>query len=226
MISAEMVKASVVDIRPPNFPLPSTMAVDANVLYVIGYDFSSLRIAGGGLPSLYQTRDYPAWWKHAAKGKVSFCTTAWILAEVAHVVERAELEIAWRTDAHPLELDPDRPGQDFTPKYVKKLRYHYSDRLQGIRESVVEITLRSIRKQLDYMPRREQEEPEFQRTLDAWRLSAADVTDASLVVRAKQAGVTSILSDDADLISFEGITLYTANRKAIDAAKWARKLKN
>jgi hypothetical protein len=48
--------------------------------------------------------------------------------------------------------------------------------------------------------------------------SAGDFGDAALVAAAKRAGMPRIISDDADLITFNGITLYTANQRAIDAA--------
>ncbi len=41
---------------------------------------------------------------------------------------------------------------------------------------------------------------------------------------AKSAGIAKILSDDADLISFEGIVVYTANQTAIGAAQASGKL--
>ena len=41
---------------------------------------------------------------------------------------------------------------------------------------------------------------------------------------AKRAGIANILSDDADLISFEGIVVYTANQTAIGAAQASGRL--
>ena len=98
MIPTLLVKAEVVDIRNRKSNLPKRVVADANVLYVINYDFTGLAAAGGRVPPSYQTRHYPAWWKRAAQGGVELCTTASCLAEFAHIVERTELENLWRTD--------------------------------------------------------------------------------------------------------------------------------
>ncbi len=58
-----------------------------------------------------------------------------------------------------------------------------------------------------------------------WLNSSGDYPDAVLVATAKQHGVPFVLSDDMDLATFAGITLYTANPKTIDAARIAGKLK-
>ncbi|WP_020467545.1 hypothetical protein [Singulisphaera acidiphila] len=223
MIPARMVKASVVDLRAGSAPLPKRGIVDANVLYIVGYDFTSSVTAGLRSPSPYQIRFYPIWWKKAVQGGVALCTTAGALAEVAHIIERTELEILWRTDPRRPELDPDMPGQDFTPKYIKTVRYHYYSQLQALRESV-ETTLQSIRKLVDVIPQVGQDASALDQTLVQWIPSAADFGDAAFVASAQRTGMRHVISDDADLISFEGITVYTANRSAINAAALAGKL--
>ena len=59
------------------------------------------------------------------KQESNFALAASCLAEFAHIVERTELENLWRTDPNRPELDADRPGQDFSPKYTKTVRNHY-----------------------------------------------------------------------------------------------------
>jgi hypothetical protein len=223
MIPTSFVKARVVDIRKKNSTLPKRVAADANVLYVINYDFTVLAVAGCKVPPAYQTRHYPAWWKRAAQQNVQVCTSASCLAEFAHVVERTELENLWRTDPNRPELDANSPGQDFSPKYTKTVRYYYHSQLQSVRESV-ETTLNSTRKSVHVLPQIGQPDEVLNRTIRAWISSVADFADADLVAAAKRAGMQDIVSDDADLISFEGITVYTANKNAIDAAQNAGKL--
>ncbi len=151
MIPAKLVKAQVVDIRNPNAPLPRLVVADANILYIIDYDFTALAAAGVKTPPTYQTRHYPAWWKRAIRGSVTLCTSASCLAEFAHIVERTELENLWRTDPSPPELDPNNPGQDFTPKFTKRLRYHYQGQIKIIREDV-QTTIESIQKTVNVLP--------------------------------------------------------------------------
>jgi hypothetical protein len=47
-----------------------------------------------------------------------------------------------------------------------------------------------------------------------------------MVANAKRAATPFVLSDDKDIATFAGITLYTANRGAINAARDAGKLVN
>ncbi len=218
MIPAPLVKAEVVDIRNRKSNLPKRVVADANVLYVINYDFTGLAASGGRVPPSYQTWHYPAWWKRAAQTGVELCTAASCLAEFAHIVERTELENLWRTDPNRPELDPNCPGQDFSPRYTKTVRHHYYGQVKPIREGV-ETTLASTRKNINILPRVGQDEAALNRAIQLWVESAADFGDANLVATAKSAGIANILSDDADLISFEGIVVYTANQTAIGAAQ-------
>lgn len=222
MIPTLLVKAEVVDIRNRKSNLPRRVVADANVLYVINYDVTGLAAAGGRVPPSYQTRHYPAWWKLAARGGVELCTVASCLAEFAHIVERTELENIWRTDPNRPELDPNRPGQDFSPKYTKTVRNHYRGQIKPIREGV-ETTLASTRKSVNILPRVGQDAA-LNRAIQVWVESTADFGDAHLVATAKGAGIANILSDDADLITFEGIVVYTANQTAIGAAQASGKL--
>jgi hypothetical protein len=223
MIPSLLVKAEVVDIRNSKSDLPKRVVADANVLYVINFDFTILAASGGRLPPSYQTWHYPAWWKRAAQAGVELRTAASCLAEIAHIVERTELENLRRTDPNRPELDPNRPGQDFSPRYTKTVRYHYHGQVKPIREGV-ETTLASTRKNVNILPRVGQDDAALNRAIQLWVESAADFGDANLVATAKSAGIANILSDDADLITFEGIVVYTANQTAIRAAQASGKL--
>ena len=57
-----------------------------------------------------------------------------------------------------------------------------------------------------------------------WRSSAGDFADATLVANAKHASIPHILADDIDLLTFDQITVYTANQHALEAARAAGKL--
>lgn len=55
MIPRPLIKADVVDIRNRNSTLPKRIVADANILYVINYDFTALAAAGCRVPPAYQT---------------------------------------------------------------------------------------------------------------------------------------------------------------------------
>jgi hypothetical protein len=60
--------------------------------------------------------------------------------------------------------------------------------------------------------------------VNEWLTANGDFPDAVLVATGKRQGLTHIMSDDADLATFAGITLYTGNQKTINAARIAGKL--
>jgi predicted nucleic acid-binding protein len=223
MIHSTSVKARVVDIRPASTTLPASIVADANIIYFIHYDSAALVSAGGKPPAPYQLNHYPRWWGRAVSKGVVLCTATNCLAEFAHIVERTELEILWRTDPTSPELDPANPGQDYSTKYAKAVRYLYASQLKMIR-SDVETTLLSVRKTVELLPQVGGDRNLFTSAVKEWLPSASDFSDAILVAAAKLAGIPRIVSDDADLISFEGITVYTANRNAIESASAAGKL--
>ncbi len=59
MFPEQLVKASVVDIRKGSARYPRTVVADANVLYFIYYDFTTLTNAGLTLPLHYQRNITP-----------------------------------------------------------------------------------------------------------------------------------------------------------------------
>ncbi len=223
MISASSVKAQVIDIRSTTETFPRTVVADANVLYFVYYDFTSLSDAGVGMPSSNQQQSYSKWWAQALNRHVTLCSTATTFAEFVQLVERVELQCYWVTDPNHPELDPNNPGQPFSPKYVKKLRYHYSDRLSAIRTNV-ETYLQSARRNVELLPAASGNVDAFSATVQTWRSSTADIGDAALVAEAKRAGAPHIISDDADFVSFEGIHLYSANPAVVAAASQSNKL--
>jgi predicted nucleic acid-binding protein len=106
--------------------------------------------------------------------------------------------------------------------YVKRLRYHYVHNLATIRGHV-DTYVQSARRTVTMLPAVRTADP-FSATFQRWRSSTADIGDAALVTEAKWAGVSDVLSDDADFVTFEGIQLYTANRAVVAAASAAGKL--
>jgi hypothetical protein len=223
MIPEQLVKASVVDIRKGGARYPRTVVADANVLYFIYYDFTTLTNAGVTLPLHYQRQHYPKWWKRAKEQGVTLCSSGTSLSEFVQLVERMELQSLWVTDPQRPELDPENPGQAFSPRFAKKLRYHYHDRLSRVRADAMTV-LRFVQKDVEILPRLRKDTDAFVDMTQAWQSSFADIGDAAMVSEARRAGLVHIVSDDADLLTFDGITLFTANQHAIDAAARSKTL--
>jgi hypothetical protein len=197
---------------------------DANVLYWRFYsNFPSVQYAGGRQPAHYQISLYPAYWNRATAQGTSFHVTPATLAEFAKAAEYAELETIWLTDPNPPQPDPANPVSQFTPVVCKLARYHYGRQLPSIRQAVERMITYALQK-VKLLGQFPTADDQHARSLQEWRPSCGDFTDAIIVATAKEFGMPHILSDDMDLATFAGITLYTANARTIQSATAAGKL--
>jgi len=209
-----------VDVQSLTSPLPKQVVVDASVLYWAYYpNFDDLRLAGGAVRSEVQRRPYSAWLDRALKAGTQLFASAITLGEFVRLMEYAEMEAIWITD--PARSTADR----FNPSVCKQTRWAQGPaELERIRRRA-NTFLNSARKAIDLLPRREQSvTDEQQAILGEWLASAGDYADATLVANAKAVFVPHILADDRDLLTFADITVYTANRHALDLARGAGKL--
>ncbi len=225
MITPPLVRADVVDIRNPGALTPQDIITDANVLYWVFYpNFTSLRYPGGKQPFPNQIADYRRYWKKAAGAKSRFHVVTATLGEFAKVVEYADLEAIWLTDPASPQPDPANPVAQFNPRVCKFARYHYSGRLATVRNGV-ETMIASVRKSVGLLPQFPTSEDVQNHSMSEWRPSCGDFPDAVMIASAKQQSKTDVLSDDMDIATFPGITLFTANVKTITAASAAGKLR-
>jgi len=225
MITPPLIQADVVDIRNPASATPQDMVADANVLYWVFYpNFSSLQYAGGRQPQPYQVAEYPRYWQRAARANTQFHAVHVILGEFAKLAEHAELEAIWLTDSPPPQPDPANPVPQFDPRVCKFARYHYCAQLAMFRKGV-EIMIASIRKSVALVPQFPTADDLEKCSMAEWLLSCGDFADAVMIAAAKLQPNANILSDDMDIATFAGITLYTANQKTIAAAAAAGKLR-
>ncbi len=225
MITAAHVLADVVNIRGKLSVMPSDLVADANVLYWCYYrNFPSLAYARGRSATPPQAPIYSAFWPRAQQAKTRCHVVAATLGEFAETAEYAELEAIWRTDSPRPQPDPMNPTTEFNARVCKFARYHYARLLQQVRKDVQTMIARILNDTL-LLPQFPKVEDAQTHTQSEWLASSGDFPDAFLVATAKQQAVPHILSDDMDLATFAAITLYTANQKAIDAARIAGKLR-
>jgi hypothetical protein len=224
MIIPALVQANVVDIDNRASALPPTLVADANILYWIFYpNFATLAAAGGRGPAFYQLNKYPPYWERAARNGCRFYTATVTIGEFAKTSEYAELEAIWRTDPSPPQPDPANPTTRFDARVCKFARYHYSSLLAGIR-SDIEITIGSILRSVTLLDLPSSATALHTQASATWLHALDDFPDAVFASAAISQGVANILSDDSDLATFPGITLYTVNRQVITAARTAGKL--
>ena len=210
-LTPDLVRADVRDITRAGggWTVPNRLAVDANVLAFVFYPGPTPGSMGSRhdkMQRLYAPFLEPA---VAAKG---LCTDAFNLAELAGLVERKELER--RFLLHDTK-------QNFV---VKRARYMFADELARIRTTAQTVAA-SAAKNLSILPRHQGGATlEMNENAVEWTQCNADFGDAVLVAAAKRQGIRDICSDDGDLITCPGITVYTANNDAIATARLAGKL--
>ncbi len=218
MVPPFLVRALVADVTRPSSSVPAQVVIDANVCYFVAYsNFAQQSAAGGRAPQAYQLRDYRTWQALALRSGCRFFAPVVTLGEFVRLIEYAELEALWLTDpATPL-------GSRFSPSECKKARYDYSSYLGMIRKTVLS-DLAQLRATVQPLLPFPTPADAIDQSNAAWQSSAGDYADALMVANACSAGIPHILSDDVDLLTFDGITLYTANTTAIQSARTAGKL--
>jgi hypothetical protein len=224
MITAAHVQAHVVNIGNQASALPPRLVADANILYWVFYpNFASLAYAGGRLPLSYQISTYPGYWVRAAGAGCQLFTANATIGEFAKVSEYAELEARWLTDPSRPQPDPANPVTRFDARVCKFARYHDAASLGAIRRGL-ETVIASIFKSVALLDLFSSAMAQHSQADSVWLSSLADFPDAVLVASALNQGVDCILSDDTDFATFPSITLYTANRRTIAAARTAGRL--
>jgi hypothetical protein len=230
IIGPAHVKARVVDIRQAH-PFPARIAVDAQVLYFVYYpNFHFFSMSGINVPTQFSHGLYAMYLEDLKKysfppkepgdppSKVSVCTSGHTIGEFARTMEYAEVEILWRTD-------PTNAGSNFDARRCKDARYTYAANLTAIRTKVETIIV-AVRKLIDVLPKSSSESQDLNDCIQAWKASLGDYADSLLISRMKYMSIYDVLSDDMDMVTFDGITLYTANPTAINAARRAGKCVN
>ena len=194
------IKAQVVDIRHDVPKANDTFLVDTNVWYWMSYTRASISAR------TYQIRDYPDYLKQARiqKSTLTYCGLS--LNELAHNIEGTEKKL----------FDP---GNIFPPKEFRHNRP--SERAKVVNEiRIAWNTVESIGALIPITI--------DQTVIDASLINldtlSLDGYDIFILEAMKLSGINSILTDDGDFSTVQGITLFTANNSVITAAKTQNKL--
>jgi hypothetical protein len=200
-----IVRASVVDISRDTPKREDRVWVDTNVLYWQTYSRASLRTYDKR-PKYYQTSSYPSWMQRAIRSGSTLHFLALSFAELAHLVETAEREIAEGAGQIPFGTKP------------KDFRHNYPSQRANV---IAEITncWQAVESLASELPGGVLADAGLiSSSLPLMSQCAVDGYDLFMVEALKAAGVTQVLSDDGDFCTVAGITLFTANRNVIQAA--------
>lgn len=195
------IQASVVDIRNDIPKATDTFLVDTNVWYWMTYTRASL---GDRQPMPYQSNCYPAYINKALSVKSRLHRCELSLAELAHVIEKTELEIySKRTN--------------FDKKKGKEFRHNYPTERSGV---VAEIQaawgqVQSMAKPIDAKI----DEAAGNATLTRFATQPLDGHDLFIIEAIMQSNILQVVTDDGDFATVPGIVVYTANSNVIQGAQ-------
>ena len=215
----DQVRARVVNISSPTATVPERLVLDTNVLHWVFYDnLEALEAAhdGGRILSAHQ-RTYKPWLKPALPDqRVKLFTSLVSIMELVNTTEVAELQLRWMSD-------PQRRNVGWDERRGKKqARRELFDELADMRHAALTY-VKATRKVVEVLPMSDVS-ASFRRGCEVWRSSSTDLGDAMLVAAAQQLNLTALLTDDADLATVEGLTVYTANPQLIQTARQAGRL--
>jgi len=200
-----IIQAEVVDITSDSPRAEDNFLVDTNVWYWMTYTRAS---QSARPPAQYQTTNYPAYTNNALAVGARIYQSGLSLAELTHLIEKAEREIYERTN-----------GQVGTKEY----RHNFpNERTQVIAEiqsawgqvvSLADPLVATIDNQT------------ANSALAHLQTEKVDSYDLFILESMKNHGIVQVITDDGDFATVSGIHVFTANRNVITAARNQGKLK-
>lgn len=198
--------ADVIDIRQDSPKSDDVFLVDTNVWYWLTYTRAS---QADHPPRSYQINDYPSYIAKALSAKSQLHSCGLSLAELAHRIEKTELEVYARTTG-------------FDKNKEKEYRHNYSTERANVVSEVqaawgqVKTMALTVDVQID--------EPVTDAALLRLAAQPLDGYDLFILEGISSAGVVKVITDDGDYVIVPGIQVFTANQNVITAAQNQRKL--
>jgi len=202
------VRTDVIDIRSDSPRQDDLFLVDSNVWYWTAYTRADLSDAR---PKTYQINDYPAYINKALSAKSILFRCGLSLAELAHLIEKTELEIFARTTG-------------FDKKKKKEFRHNHSIQRSNV---VAEVqTAWSQVKSMSQIIGLHIDDLVTGAALSRFAAQPLDGYDLFILEAISKAGVVKVITDDGDFVTVPGIQVFTANYNVIRLAQAQAKLMN
>jgi hypothetical protein len=201
-----IVRADVIDIRQDSPKPDDIFLVDTNVWYWLTYTRAS---QADYPPRSYQINDYPTYVAKALSTKSQLHRCGLSLAELAHRIEKTELEIYSRITG-------------FNKKKKKEFRHNHNlQRTHVVTEiqaawGQVKTMAQTVEIQID--------ETITDAALSRLSTQPLDGYDVYIIEAISMAGVVRVITDDGDYVTVPGIQVFTANQNVIAAAQNQGKL--
>lgn len=193
------VQAEVVDIIADTPKAEDVFLVDTNVWYWLTYSRAS---QSARPPAYYQTSNYPNYTNAALGAGARIFQSGLSLAELTHLIEKAEREIFEATN-----------GQISTKEYRHNLP---AERAQVFAEvqaacGLVTTLAEPLTVTID--------SPTATAALNRLQTEKVDGYDLFILESMRNHGVVQVITDDGDFVTVPGIQVFTANRNVIQAAR-------
>jgi predicted nucleic acid-binding protein len=198
------IQAEVVNIR-SDIPKPAdAFFVDTNIWYWITY--TRARQAAQP-PKPYQIKDYAAYIRKARKAAAKLYRCGLSLAELAHLIEKAEREIFIKVNG---------------PIGTKEFRHnHAPERARVVTEvQTAWDKIKTMAAPIEALV----DETTTDAALTRFQTQPLDGYDLFLLEAIAKAGVVQVITDDGDFATVPGIQVFTSNQNVVLSAQNQGKL--
>ena len=200
------IEADVVDIR-QDAPTPSDhFLIDSNVWYWLTYTKAS---QGENRPHRYQAETYPTYLNSALKNKSKLYRCDLSLAELAYLIEKTEFDIFCRSTSN--------------RSLSKKMFRHNHPNERSTVTAEINTAWGQVKK-FALAVEAKIDESFSDGALGRCCTSPVDVYDSFMVEALKDTDIINVITDDGDYATIPGISIFTANKNVIRAARQQSKL--
>ena len=210
MAIAFNVQATVIDLRTDMPRVSDTFWVDTNVWFWMTYPSATFDMEAW---RQQQTKPYTRFMQECFKQGSTICWSPLQLSELGHQIEKMEYEIAKRAGTIP----PDTRPKEYRHKFTGE-RQRVAKVIQTAWQDVCGNGSQCLQPPLVL-----DQAAATQASADS-ALFPLDGHDLYFLQSVRVAGNPHILTDDGDFCTVSGITLFTANRNVIEAARVQGKL--
>jgi predicted nucleic acid-binding protein len=203
------VQANVVDIQADRPQVGDRFLVDTNVWYWLTYSRSNQTSRP---PQSYQITKYPNYINAAVMAKGQLLWSALSVAELTTLIERSEHSLfCKRNNRDPLTFS------------IKEYRHRYP--MERVKNVIAEIeTSWNQVEVVGHCLESLVNQSAVTQVISDLRIQSLDGYDSLIIHAMNTAKIDKIITDDFDFVTVPGITVFTANKRSLSAARSQNKL--
>jgi predicted nucleic acid-binding protein len=203
------VRANVIDIQRDRPQTGDRFLVDTNVWYWLTYSRSKDTT---NPPRDYQITQYPNYINKAIRAKSQIFWSALSVAELTTLIERNEYKIFW-----------EKTNRDPANFSIKEYRHGYPEQRANKVIPEIELSWDQVEAAGNCLESLVNQSTVTQVISDL-RIQSIDGYDSLIIHAMNTAKIDKIITDDFDFAPVPGITVFTANKRSLSAARSQKKL--